>query len=71
MGKVLRQTMTVTSVLWRLKELGRRASAEEGQAVVEYALLLALIALTAFGIVNEFGLGVSGLYSKIVANFPH
>lgn len=63
--------MTVTSVLWRLKELGRRASAEEGQAVVEYALLLALIALTAFGIVNEFGLGVSGLYSKIVANFPH
>jgi Flp pilus assembly pilin Flp len=71
MGKVLKQTMTVNSVLRRLKELARRGRTEEGQAVVEYALLLALISLTAFGIVNEFGLGVSGLYSKIVANFPH
>jgi Flp pilus assembly pilin Flp len=70
MGKVWKQTMTVTSVLTRVKEFARRASAEEGQAVVEYALLLALISLTAFGIVNEFGLSVSGLYSKIVANFP-
>ncbi len=47
-----------------------RASGESGQALTEYALLLALIALIAFGAVNEFGLGVSKLYSKIVAVYP-
>lgn len=53
-----------------LMGLDFRASAESGQALTEYALLLALIALIAFGAVNEFGLGVSQLYSKVVANFP-
>jgi Flp pilus assembly pilin Flp len=62
--------MNVTSVLRRLTELARRAQMEDGQALVEYALLLALLSLVSFGVVNEFGLGVSGLYSKIVAHFP-
>ena len=62
--------MTVTSVLRRLAEFARRAQMEDGQALVEYALLLALLSLVSFGVVNEFGLGVSGLYSKIVAHFP-
>ena len=62
--------MTVTSLLRRLTALARRAQMEDGQALVEYALLLALLSLVSFGVVNEFGLGVSGLYSKIVANFP-
>ena len=70
MGKVLKRQMTVTSVLRRLTELARSAQLEDGQAVVEYALLLALLALVSFGVVNEFGLGVSGLFSKVVANFP-
>lgn len=70
MGKVLEHTMTVTSLLGRLTELARRAQMEDGQALVEYALLLALLSLVSFGVVNEFGLGVSGLYSKIVATFP-
>jgi len=39
----------------------------DGQALVEYSLLLALIAVVAFGAVNEFGLGVSTLYSQIVS----
>ena len=69
MGKVLNR-MTVTSLLRRLTELARRAQMEDGQALVEYALLLALLSLVSFGVVNEFGLGVSGLYSKIVAHFP-
>ena len=51
----------------RLKELGRHASEEDGQALVEYSLLLALIAVICFGAVNEFGLGVSNLYSQIVS----
>jgi len=52
------------------EELLRRASMEDGQAMVEYALLLSLLSLVAFGAVNEFGLGVSSLYSRIVAVYP-
>jgi Flp pilus assembly pilin Flp len=59
--------MISSSVLLRLKELARRASEEDGQALVEYSLLLALIAVVTFGAVNEFGLGVSNLYSQIVS----
>jgi Flp pilus assembly pilin Flp len=53
-----------------LGRLGALVGGESGQALVEYALLLALIALVAFGAINEFGLGVSRLYSKINAQFP-
>jgi Flp pilus assembly pilin Flp len=70
MRKVLGQTMTVTSVVRRLQEVVRLASEEDGQAIVEYALLVSLIAVVAFGAVNEFGLGVSALYSKILAVYP-
>ena len=59
--------MILSSLVCRLNELARRASAEDGQAVVEYALLLALIAVVSFGVVNEFGLGVSGLYNQITS----
>jgi Flp pilus assembly pilin Flp len=38
--------------------------------MVEYALLVSLVALAAFGAVNFFGLGVSHLYSRVVVNFP-
>jgi Flp pilus assembly pilin Flp len=62
--------MSVTSVVRRLQAHARRLQMEEGQALVEYALLISLIAVVAFGAVNEFGLGVSTLYSKINANFP-
>ena len=70
MGKVLRETMTFTSVVVRLQVLLRRASAEDGQALVEYALLVSLVALTAFVAVETFGLGVSGLYSQINSVYP-
>jgi Flp pilus assembly pilin Flp len=70
MRKVLGQKMTLSSVVLRLRGLVLRVSAEDGQALVEYSLLLALIAVVAFGAVNEFGLGVSGLYSKINAVVP-
>ena len=59
--------MILSSLVCRLKALVRRASAEDGQALVEYSLLLALIAVVTFGAVNEFGLGVSNLYSQIVS----
>ena len=62
--------MTVTSIVRRLKELRRPAQAEDGQALVEYALLISLVALTAFAAVESFGLGVSSLYSTIVSVYP-
>lgn len=62
--------MIVTSVLARLRQLARRAASEDGQALVEYALLVSLIALAAFVAVEAFGLGVSQLYSKIDAVYP-
>jgi len=62
--------MTLTSVVVRLQGLVRLASEEDGQAVVEYALILSLVALVTFGVVNEFGLGVSTLYSKINSVYP-
>ena len=62
--------MSVTSVVRRLRELMQHVQMEEGQALVEYALLVSLIAIVAFGAVNEFGLGVSGLYSKINSVVP-
>ena len=62
--------MTLKLVMRRATELARLFQREEGQAMVEYALLISLIALAAFGAVNEFGLGVSALYSKVVTHFP-
>jgi Flp pilus assembly pilin Flp len=69
-GKVLRETMTVTSLVQRLQALALRAVSEDGQAMVEYALLISLVALVAFGTVNAFGHGVSKLYSHIVSVYP-
>ena len=62
--------MTVMFFMRHANELARRLQREEGQALVEYALLIALIAVVTFGAVNEFGLGVSALYSKVVVHFP-
>ena len=62
--------MTLPSIVRRLTVFSRLASEEDGQALVEYALLLALIALVAFGTINVFGHGVSSLFSKVVTHFP-
>jgi pilus assembly protein Flp/PilA len=43
-------------------DLGKR---EEGQALVEYALLLALIAVVSIGILTLLGQSVSDIFSKI------
>lgn len=62
--------MTVKSVVSRAKGFARLAHREEGQALVEYALLVSLVAMAAFVAVEAFGQGVAGLYSNIVAQFP-
>ena len=38
---------------------------EEGQALVEYALLLALIAVVSIGILTVLGHNVSSIFSKV------
>jgi pilus assembly protein Flp/PilA len=38
---------------------------EDGQALVEYALLLSLIAVASIGILTTLGQNVSGIFSKI------
>jgi Flp pilus assembly pilin Flp len=54
----------------RLKGLRSRQRSEEGQALVEYSLLLSLAAFAALFSVQAFGLGVSGLYSTVVSVYP-
>jgi Flp pilus assembly pilin Flp len=51
----------------RVMSIGLLGSDESGQAMVEYALLLSLIAIVSVGIVQTMGLSLSGLYSKINA----
>jgi Flp pilus assembly pilin Flp len=44
----------------------RRARNEEGQALVEYALILFFIALVCIGVLTALGEGVSGILQQIV-----
>ena len=41
---------------------------ESGQAMVEYALILALVSVAAVGILSTLGTSVSGIFSKINAD---
>jgi Flp pilus assembly pilin Flp len=61
--------MTIVVTLRRVIA-GTRLDSESGQALVEYALLLSLIAIVCFGVVQEMGLGLSSVYSHINATFP-
>jgi pilus assembly protein Flp/PilA len=62
--------MILTSTLRRLQGFAKDVRSEEGQAMVEYALLISLVAVVCFVAVQAFGLGVSHLYSKIDTDFP-
>jgi Flp pilus assembly pilin Flp len=43
---------------------------EEGQVLVEYALLISLIVVVCVGVVTTLGLSASTLFSQVVANWP-
>jgi Flp pilus assembly pilin Flp len=62
--------MAIVETLRKVIARVRRLDGEEGQALVEYALLLSLIAIVCFGVIQEMGLGLSSLYSTINARFP-
>ena len=47
--------------------VGALRDREEGQALVEYALLLALIAVVSIGILTTLGNNVSSIFSQVNA----
>ena len=53
-----------------IKALTRMRDDEAGQALVEYSLLIVLIAVVAIGAVATFGVDVSKLYQSIVDVYP-
>ena len=53
-----------------IKAVTRVCDDEAGQALVEYSLLIVLIAVTAIGAVATFGVDVSKLYQSIVDAYP-
>lgn len=61
MGKSVRSALS-----WAV----RRSREDEGQAMVEYALLVSLIAIACFVIVQIAGVQLSSLYSSIVEQIP-
>ena len=54
----------------RLKVVLGRIREDDGQALVEHALLISLIAIVCIAGVGTFGLRVSALYSGVVTLFP-
>jgi pilus assembly protein Flp/PilA len=50
--------------------LRARLGREEGQALVEYALIVALIAVVALGAITLAGENVSAIFSEIASKLP-
>lgn len=53
-----------------IRAVGHVRDDEAGQALVEYSLLIVLIAVVAIGAVATFGVDVSTLYQSIVDAYP-
>jgi Flp pilus assembly pilin Flp len=53
--------------VWRVRLTAAcsRSAAEEGQALVEYALILALIAVLTIGVLQSLGHNVSAVLNKV------
>ena len=55
------------SIAWQRipTAVGRRSAAEEGQALIEYALILALVALATIGVLQVLGTNVAGILNQV------
>jgi Flp pilus assembly pilin Flp len=53
-----------------MRVVARTRDDEAGQALVEYSLLILLLAVAAIAAVRTFGLGVSTLYQSIINVYP-
>ncbi len=54
-----------TAVQARLEEMHTRLKREEGQAMVEYALILALISVVAIAVLQAIGVSITNLFGKV------
>jgi pilus assembly protein Flp/PilA len=52
-----------------LRSLGSVSRREQGQALVEYALVLFLVAVVVIGILGTLGTAVSSMFSVVNAEF--
>jgi Flp pilus assembly pilin Flp len=50
--------------------VARACREQDGQALVEYSLLILLVAVAAIAVVQVFGLGVSSLFQSVVDAYP-
>jgi Flp pilus assembly pilin Flp len=62
----MRRTQQELSQLWTA--VRERLAVEDGQALIEYALILGLVALLTIGVLQAVGANVSGLLNKISSN---
>ena len=53
----------------RLQAIGS-IDGQEGQGLVEYALILLFISIAAIGGLSTFGIGANSLYASIIARLP-
>ncbi len=65
--------MGIRTALMRLRQRSltaarNRSVQEQGQALVEYALILALIALVTIGVLQALGVTLSGVLNKVSTN---
>ena len=58
--------MSAASVVRRV--LLTRACAQEGQALLEYALVLGLVAMLTVGVLTALGTNVSGVLGQVSSN---
>ena len=62
----MRRTQQELSRLWTV--VRERSAVEDGQALIEYALILGLVALLTIGVLQTVGANVSGLLNKVSSN---
>jgi Flp pilus assembly pilin Flp len=66
-----RRRIVATRMFHRvIRAIGHVRDEEAGQALVEYSLVLVLIAVVAIGAVSVFGVDVSKLYQSVVDAYP-
>jgi Flp pilus assembly pilin Flp len=62
----MRRTQQELSRLWTA--VRESVAVEDGQALIEYALILGLVALLTIGVLQAVGANVSGLLNKVSSN---
>lgn len=59
--------LSVRAMLWMSDARGRLRRAEAGQSMVEYAIVVALVALIAMAGVQAFGNGVQQVFQQLLS----